>query len=156
MRRFPRVRRFLVVAVLGGSMGGCTPRDPFVPNDLPDVEGTWTYTAWGIAPRANDAVGNCSIDGMSFEIGPWRWDGFTGRSSESVLTCTGGLEPLTGPLPSYPLRRGGAVGPYISFDLGSSAWRHEGEFVDGMIEGTFMMTGAQMELTGHFRATRRK
>lgn len=134
---------------------GCSPDIPTVVHNLPDVVGEWSYSATNITVVGRGGSARCEIEGVTLFIGPWRYSGFYGRSEGGRLNCTGNLRPLDGDLPSYPVRRGGAVAEFIAFDIGTPDWRHEGTLVRDTMSGNFRLRSGGVDLQGQFRVVRR-
>lgn len=167
--------RIVAVALLAGALAGCRPdiAGPN-PNRHPDVSGEWSYTATEMRMAGSASGASCSIEGMTMLLGEWVDVGFFGRASGGAMQCTGELSRFSGPLPSYPVRRGGMVHHYISFDLAGPDWRHEGAlshdtvvvaafgdtirrvvFTDTM-SGSFRMETGGIRFDGKFHAVRRR
>lgn len=160
--------------VAAAALAGCRP-DLTVPNPnrLPDLSGEWSYTASEIRLTGSTSGASCTIEGVTMKLGEWVDIGLFGRASEGTMRCTGELSPLSGPLPSYPVRRGGMVAHHIAFDFSDPGWRHEGflshdtvkvvalgdtirrvVFTDTM-SGRFRMRSAGVGFEGKFLAVRR-
>jgi hypothetical protein len=132
-------------------------RPPLDPReDLPDLSGTWDYTAHEVQLIGDDGASECTIEGLTLTLGTWGFDGFVGRTSGGVLECTDRLAHFSGELESMPVRRGGMVLHYVAFDFISSVWRHDGVLDgDDVINGSFRLRSGPLEMTGRFRAERR-
>jgi hypothetical protein len=130
----------------------CSAITPTERSDLPEVAGEWAYTASDIRLAGRPAGPACEITGMTLALGPWRPTGFFGRTSGGDLSCTGDLAPISGPLPSYPVRRGGAVLHFIAFDIGSEDWRHDGTISGDSMTGVFRLQQGSIRMEGNFLA----
>lgn len=167
----------IACALLLLAASGCKPGLPSEPRggELPDLSGEWSYAASDIRPAGSTASGSCSIEGVVLTLGPWRREGFSGRSSEGALRCSGDMSRFSGPLPSYPVRNGGMAfsTPWVAFDLGTPDWRHDGTLSHDTVtlvvlgdtirrmsfgdtlRGSFRLRNGGVEMTGAFRAVRR-
>lgn len=151
MRRiYPRAILSLLIPVAVS----CSPTVPVEVSDLPQVAGEWAYSANEIRLVGRTSGAVCEIEGMRLHIGPWRSSGFYGRSEGGYMACTLDLEPLSGPLTSYPVRRGGAVLNFIAFDIGTPAWRHDGTLAGDTMSGSFGIEQGGIRMEGRFRAVR--
>jgi hypothetical protein len=155
--------RTLALAALALAAAGCAEGElpllgavPIVTGTLPDLSGVWAYEAKELQVGGRSAGRGCTIDGMLLHLGPWRATGFYGRTEGGVLACEGDLAVLGGVLPSYPVRRGGMVDDEIAFDIGTSDWRHEGRIAGDTMSGTLVLRSGSLEMSGRFRAVRRK
>jgi hypothetical protein len=155
--------RALALAALALAAAGCAEGElpllgavPIVTGTLPDLSGVWAYEAKELQVGGRSAGRGCTIDGMLLHLGPWRATGFYGRTEGGVLACEGDLAVLGGVLPSYPVRRGGMVDDEIAFDIGTSDWRHEGRIAGDTVSGTLVLRSGSLEMSGRFRAVRRK
>jgi hypothetical protein len=155
-----RVARPLLAAcrlLLGAGLlaaASCSAEVPTERSDLPVVEGSWAYSASAIRIIGRSPGSVCEITGMTLEIGPWRPTGFFGRSSGGFMSCTQELEPMSGALPSYPIRRGGAVLNFIAFDIATPDWRHDGTISGDTMSGAFNLQQGSIRMEGSFRAVR--
>lgn len=175
--RHPLMHRAIVACALlaAAALAGCSP-DLTVPNPnrLPDLSGEWAYTASEIRLTGSTSGDSCTIEGVTMTLGEWVDIGTFGRTSEGVMRCTGELSRLSGPLPSYPVRRGGMVAHHFGFDFSGPDWRHQGfvshdtvkvvalgdtirrvVFTD-TLSGSFRMRSAGVAFEGKYRAVRRK
>jgi hypothetical protein len=157
MRLSSGLGRILGAGVLLVGLAGCRP-DMSGPEAvvLPDLSGDWSYSAEEIRAAGMHGGGECAIDQVTLTLAPWRATGFFGRSDGGRLQCSGALTPLSTELPSYPIRRGGMVSHHIAFDFGNPEWRHQGYMEADTMWGTFLLRTGGAELTGTFKARRRR
>lgn len=147
------LRNLWLTAIASSVLWACVGASPTQTSGLPEVEGEWAYSAFDIRVVGQPSAARCEITGVTLELGPWRSEGFTGRTEGGRLECSGELSPLSTDLPSYPVRRGGSVLDFIAFDIGSPDWRHDGKIGADTMGGIFWIQQPAYRLEGRFKAT---
>lgn len=162
-----RTRSWIAAALLGAVCAGCGPDLPTQPGPPPGVRflqvtGDWEYFASEMRLAGSTGAAPCQIRDVTLSITQIRRAGaFSGRASPGQLTCGGELSFLSGPLTDYPVGNGYTFNQYISFDLGTPDWRHEGlvateDSVWGVsMSGSFRLRSGGLLFDGKFRASRR-
>jgi len=126
---------------------------------FPRVSGTWSYAATDVRLAGSGGDAPCRITGVVLEINQFRNSAglvgdFEGRASGGTLACGGELSSLGGALQPYTVWQGYAFNEYISFNIGTRDWRHDG-FVEGdSMSGTFVLKHGSLSFEGKFAAKR--
>lgn len=167
MHRRSPAGRARAVALCGAAllaMGACSPETQVLPGtgaevDFPPVSGTWSYAASEVRLAGTDGEPPCQITGVVLTINQFRYKGelvgdFDGRTAGGALACRGDLSSLSTALQAYPVGQGYAFDQYISFNIGTLDWRHEGFVAGDSMSGTFVLKQGLLRFEGKFVAKR--
>lgn len=146
------------VCFLAALLAGCSPEvDTGIPTGVvfQEISGEWSYTASKISDDNNPAV-VCEMSGVTLSITKIpRAGAFSGRTSAGALTCGDQRGRFTVPLESFPITNGYTFNEFISFNVYTSDWRHEGSVAEHSMTGTFVLRSGVHEFKGQFVARRR-
>lgn len=121
-------------AACGDDDGNGGPTGPSGPSDA-QVGGSWTYNASNMTGTLSGTTVSCSIGGRAMNLNQ-TGSTFTGSTVGGTLTCTGGGQTLSEPLGSGVVVNGSVNGSEVSFDFGTSDWRHQGTVSGSSMNGT--------------------
>lgn len=164
-RRSWRARSFgngPVATLIAGSialLAGCSPEvDTGIPTgvEFQEISGEWSYAASQITDASNPGV-VCEVSGITLSISKIpRAGAFSGRTSAGRLTCTDRFASFIVPLESFPIMRGYTFNEFISFDVYTPDWRHDGLVTTDSMSGRFTLRSGVHRFTGNFVARRRR
>jgi len=148
--RWFRVRILFLAALVAA---GCRPA--LAPTDVifQEVSGEWSY-------RATDVVGEglvCTITGLTLRIEKIPGAGaFDGKSRGGRMDCrsTSDAFVYTLDLTEYPVAEGYTFNEFISFNIYTGSWRHEGMIDADSMFGTFRIVNGGSRFDGRFVAKR--
>lgn len=123
------------------------------------VAGTWAYTASEVRLAGAGGEAPCRITGMVLEINQFRNNGrlvgdFDGRASGGTLDCRGELSSLSGAIQPFAVGQGYTFNEYVSFNIGTRDWRHDGFVAGDSMSGTFVLRQGSLGFEGRFVAKR--